>query len=394
MPFPPEFLLAAACCRWPPSASRDVAVSRAAAAAIEWGRFLAVAKRHRIEGFANDALRKAGVGLPTHVAAALGAEEAAIARRNLAFAAEGVRLHKTLSQTRLSHLFVKGTTLAILAYGGLGLKSARDIDLLVPSDMLGPAGRVLAGLGYERRIPDPALPETLAERWLEYSKEALWVHRDSGIAVELHNRLVDNRTLLPGVGLSSPRQVVRVAEGVTLPTFARDELFAYLCVHGTHHGWSRLKWLADVAALMGDDPGEAGRLHDASLRLGAGRCSAVALSLCNRLLGTSLPVGLAGDLRADRGVRWLEATALWAMAGGDDGGAEFGDSPREIVRLQASHLLLNRGWRHWLGDIRHKLFYPYTPPYLAMPSWLRPGYTLLRLPGWLLGRAKGPRAER
>mgnify|MGYP006155727539 CR=1 FL=1 len=33
-----------------------------------------------------------------------------------------------------------------------------------------------------------------------------------------------------------------------------DELVVYLAAHGTNHGWSRLKWLADFAAFLAAQP--------------------------------------------------------------------------------------------------------------------------------------------
>jgi hypothetical protein len=373
-PLSPEILLVAACCRWPDSAARDEAVAMAARGA-DWEDVLRTARKHRVDALVNHALRGAGVDAPAPVMAELGRRAGAAARHNLTLAAEAVRLDAALAG--VDHLFVKGTTLGLLAYGGHHLKSACDIDLLVARETIGEAGAILAGLGYRRAIPEPDLPDATVSRWLDHAKELLWVHPGTGTAVDLHCALTDSGPLLSGVGLASPRQLVPVTRGAALPTLTRDDLYAYLCLHGTYHGWQRLKWLADVAALAGEDPAEIERLHRAAVRLGAGRCSAVALALAARLLGKALPDALRDELRADPIVSRLEALAVSRIGSLPDSGTEVG--ARDTLRLHASHLLLHDGWRQRLGVLRRKAVYPHRPAYLAVPGWLRPGYSALRL---------------
>src|ERR1700722_4793543 len=60
----PEFLLVAACCRWPPSQSRNSAVQAAAAPVADWDAVVVAAQRQRVAGLVHDALLAAGVRLP------------------------------------------------------------------------------------------------------------------------------------------------------------------------------------------------------------------------------------------------------------------------------------------------------------------------------------------
>jgi hypothetical protein len=370
----PETLLVAACCRWPGSPAADAAVADAARA-VDWDELLRAAARHRVETLTFHALRRAGIAMPAAVEAQLAGRAAETARQNLSQAAEAVRLDAAFAG--LDHLFAKGTTLGLLAYGGHALKSSCDIDLLVAADTIEEAGAILTGLGYERRHPDPDMSDTQVRRWLDHAKAVLFVHPASGLGVDLHHTLSDNPRLLRGVGLGSPRQRVRIAQGVELPTLAREELFAYLAVHGTRHGWSRLKWLADFSALAGEDGAELEDLHRAAVRVGAGRCSAVALSLTNTLLGKPLPPALRTTFDADRIVRRIETLALSRIRDLRDVGLRVGAG--DTFRLHAYHLLLDRGWRHRFRELGRKAVYPHQPSYIAVPGWLRPGYSVLRL---------------
>jgi hypothetical protein len=341
-------------------------------------------RRHRIEGLVHAAFRRAALRPPPTVEQALKAEAAEIARQNLVYAAESLRLHRVFAGAGLPMLFVKGLPLSKLAFGDIALKKAWDIDLLVrPTDVL-EAASILRSAGYERTMPGGDEAEFAI--WCAICKESLWVHPAKGVAVELHTRLLDNPLLLPGVDAAIPPLVVEVIADIGLPTLPRDELFAYMCVHGAAHGWSRLKWLADVAALIGrDTPPGIERLYRRSVELGAGRAPAQALLLCAQWLGTRLPAGLERELRRDRQVRWLVNQANRVMIGTPDE-AELEQQLLGTVPILLGHFLLARGWRYKLAEARLKL--GNAPDRLAMPRPLRPFYPLLVVPAWLWRRAK------
>lgn len=316
MRLPREFRLVAACCRWPPSPARDEAVAAAAAGPVDWGLATRVAERHRVEGLVWNALRQAEIAVPAEAGERLQAAAGRIARQNLLLAAESLRLAARLEEAGIRFLFVKGVALGALVYGSVGPKMGWDIDLLVPLAEVEAAAVVLEAAGYRLDLPaGPGARETLP-RFHEYWKESVWKSADGTLTVELHTRLSDNPALLPEVGPDSPVQLVEVAKGKVLPTLGPDELFAYLAVHGASSAWFRLKWIADVAALLAAaPPAEIERLYRRSQQLGAGRASAQALLLCRRLFDTPLPTALAAELWADRTNRWLVALALRMLAG-------------------------------------------------------------------------------
>ena len=344
---PAELRAVAACCRWPPSPARDAAVQQATAGPIDWDLFARIVARHRVEGLVHDGLRGAGIVAPSAVATPLAATAKAIAQDNLRFAAATMRLSAALDAADVPHLFVKGVTLGVLAYGSLGHKRAWDIDLAVDPETYGRACEALADAGY--RLVSDDLPATVAP-----AKHSEWTS-DARIAVELHASLTDNPMILPGLSVRSPRQHVAVAGGARLPTLAADELFAYLCVHGGAHAWSRLKWIADLAALIALAEGaEIARLYARSQELGAGRSAAQALLLCADLFDRDLPPDLEAHLRRDPIVRALVRTAHRSMTrGGAD--VELDSLVLGTVPIHASHFFLQRGWRYKWLEARRKL---------------------------------------
>ena len=369
----PEFALVAACCRWPASPVRIAAV-QAAAQGIDWDAFLRTAARHRVTALVRHGLRDAGIAPPPAIDRALGDTAAAAARAALAMAHETLRLQGAFDAAAIPVLFVKGSPLALLAYGELGIKQSWDIDLLVMPEQLLPARHLLESLGYVLILPEA--DDAGFARFARVAKEAVFHHPARGVHVELHWRLIDNHRMLPGIDSRSPGQAV-VLGGRAIRTLQPEPLFAYLCLHGTRHGWFRLKWIADVAALLArGDPAETGRLHRAAITLRAGRASAVALLLCHDVLGLALPPDLARALRGDRRTRMLLATARACLA---EEKAEFGPYSPAGLRMLASHFLIGGRADAW-SELRQKWRSADDRALLALPRALDFGFDLLRLP--------------
>jgi hypothetical protein len=341
----PEWSFVLACCRHVSRGAGAERVRAAAAAGLDWPLVERIARRHRVEGLVHKALADAGVGSPFASAANV------IVRRNLAHAAEAARLHARLEEAGIRHLFVKGVTLDILAWRSLAVKSSIDIDVLVDPARYGEACSLLFEAGYACTHPGGrSAPEI--EAYARRNKDSVWNHRRRGITVELHQRLAGNTALLPTLSAHSPSQQVDVSPGIALPTLARDELFAYLCVHGALTAWSRLKWPADLTALLAREDDLEGLYRRAAL-LAPGRAVPQALLVCEALFG--LPLGrLSEELRRDKRNLWLARTALETMVrGGAD--AELSDQPLGTARIHYSILFLQKGFRYKAGDLTRQV---------------------------------------
>ena len=379
------FVLLTACCQWPPSGARDANV-RAAANQVDWTKFAALAKRHRVEGLAREALRRAGVRPTPAVAEALAVRAGEIARRGLMLAAQAARLQQIFDVAGIPNLLLKGSALEILAYGRLGLKSAWDIDLVVPPASAMRARAVLEAAGFDLRVPACPTAEEF-QRWTTLSKECVFIGRDNDIIVELHWALVDG-DLTPDLSVASPSQIVQAAPGVALRTLARDELIAYLVVHGASHGWSRLKWLADLNALLPQgDTVALEEVYRRSVALGAGVCPALALRLCRRLMGLEVSPALRRELDADPKARFLETVALNAMAGG---GRELADRPFAEDGILVSRLLFDHGWRYRGREFRRQWVSIHDQTHIRLPGGLGFLYSVIRAPMWLWRRLRRP----
>ena len=347
-----EFELCVACCRWPQDDAAVVQV-HARAEGVDWQRFLAMVRRHRVYGLAYRALRSAGVALPAPVQAALAEQARGIAFQNVAMAADYVALDGALATAGIPRLFMKGLTLAKLAYGDLGIKANHDIDILIAPDDLAAAASVIEACGFHMIVPSKDRARIVI--WHRYSKESSWRHVDTGRMIDLHTALTDSPMSLMGVGVASPSQPVAIAGARSVATLTHDDLFAYLAVHGASSGWSRLKWIGDFAALFGGCNGDTLlRLHAHADAIGAGRASALAILLADLVFGLALAQDIRDELMQDRAVAAMVDRSMAVMQGGrtirDVTEARFGTVP--IHRI---HFALRPEWRYKADVLRGRI---------------------------------------
>ena len=376
---PKEFALAAACAIWPPSERRVEAVRRAAAEVEDWGRFRRVVARHRIVGLAYDGIVAARLEPPPPVLGALRGDAQALARQSLGMAAEAIRLRHAFADAGIPVAFLKGATLAMLAYGSLGIRHSKDIDVLVPEECVAAAAATLSQRGYARTAPRADVSGRRLQIWMKRFKHFTFRHGERGIEVGLHWRLSDN-PLLAQVPAPQSWREVPIAGLASLPTLDRDDLFAYLCIHGAYHAWFRLKWLADIGALLEAAPhGEAQRLLSGTASRDAARPAAQAALLAQRVLGTTLtPSPVPRD---DRVVPWIVTMAFAAMTRGD-GELEPQQLAFGSILIKASEYLL-KGWRFKLAQAGRDFVSFEDWQLVPLPDRYVFLYPLLRLPLWL-----------
>ena len=385
--FSPEFQLAAACCMWPPGATRASRMDAALDRTIDWQLFLRVVRRQRIAGLAFHAIRSSGANLPEDALQPLHTAAAKVAQQSLRFAGETIRLTHLLQSAGIATACLKGVTLSQLAFGQLALRHSRDIDLLVsPAEAL-KADQLMQKAGYRMTMPIGTQTERHRRTWMRLRKHFEYMHPESRIQVELHWRLFDNEHLTssPHTPLADAWQPVSIpgAPGPLL-TLAPRDLLLYLCVHGANHMWFRLKWIADVHALLaqGTEDDLERLMHD-SRTFGMLRPVNQAMHLSQRLFGEpALPPAAPASVSA------LVNSALRAMTSGD-AATELEQVPFGTSRVALARYRLRHHWRFWLDEARSGLLDEQDRASSGLPPSLSFLLPLLRLPLWITRRIAG-----
>lgn len=374
-----ELALLLAACRRPETPAEIAAFSAAASAKINWRRLVALVKRHRIAGLAYDACYRAGVDDVVLQRCGLRDIAREVASRSLRSAVETVQLQAQFDAARLPAIILKGAPLGILAYGTVSIKEQWDIDLLTTPESVLAARRLLLDLGYAQLEP-AGLDEAQFLNFTRLTKEAIFV-RPGAQSVELHWRLVDGGESLRGAVPFADCRTVPLAGGQVRTLGDRLQL-PYLACHGQGHGWSRLKWIADVNGyLVRHTDGRFDEMIEDARSLAAHRSVEAAILLCHDLFSLKLDDALLQRIRTKPAIQtlhWINRQCIAQPAGG-------GDLPMYslvTMMLILSKLIIKPNWRGLNGVMGT---YWIKPADLARGrQGRRLGYNLTRLMGLLV----------
>jgi hypothetical protein len=247
----------------------------------------------------------------------------------------------------------KGPTLATLAYGDLALRPFHDLDLLIHEQDIARAVALLAAQGYQIIRPAgfaQASQNPLPFQVRQWMLNSAWAyqlvlsHPHTQATVELHWRVTPRYVFPAGAEpLWANLQPVSVA-GVTLYSFAPEQLLWFLCVHGAKHCWGRLNWICDLAELLRICPDlNWAQVISQADKLGIERRVCLGLRLANLLLDTPLPPELEAKIQATPQVSLLATQVVDRLF---DGAAQFGELPflaRLSFSLRAMDRLADRG---------------------------------------------------
>ena len=287
-------------------------------------------------------------------------------QRNLALTAELLRIQRQLRGAGVPAIPFKGPVLALAAYGNSALRTFGDLDILVHEQDLTAACQALTAQGYVPKFTFSPQQER-AYRKAECALQFRDPKRD--VVVELHWSLTERYLSinLPIDAFWSRAVPVKLA-GQSLVTFAPEDLFLYLCVHGSKHEWERLEWLSSVAAVMEEQPKMnweivARRARECGIR----RLVEVTLLLANRLLQVPIPPPYRNEAGADHGVETLFREVMSKIFAA---GARENDSHKR----GNWYLFLLRTRERWSDKTRIilrsslRLPHPNAEPYLLPPQ--------------------------
>jgi hypothetical protein len=386
--FPPELALVMACTRWPVGAMDMDDVRRRLSTPIDWNTFLAWVRRNRVTPLAYRNLSRATtIPVPPAVISTLHTEAMTNARRVLMQIAEAARITRCLTEARIRSMMIKGPALSLLAFGDPTLRESQDVDLLIEPARVREADRLIRQAGYQRVIPNFELTDSQLAAYQRLQCQFAYDSHQTGVTQELHWRLTSNPLLMPldeatVWSRSSPVQL----SGIGFATLPDEELFLYLCVHGSGHMWFRLKWIADIAALLSSLGSETiDRIARRARVLNVERSFHVALILANRLLASPVPADALASALQDEAAQGLAGAACKALV--------WGGSPAEPIdtrwfstwlNLQAFNL--KPGFSYLRSELRIRMFSLDDWAWLPLPKWLLPLYIPMRPFSWVIRR--------
>lgn len=377
-----EFTLLVACCRWPLSEAAIDRIRDIAKGDVDWAGFVRLIPRHRVGGLVFNAMKRSALETPHEVRGSLAKQAQQIARRSIALTAETLRLQGAFDDAGIPSLVLKGAPLAQVAYGSQALKQGRDVDIAVSPARAADAFRVLEDFGYRLVLPARELSEAQRRVVVRFGNEAEFVHAHNQLRVDLHWQLAYNPALLKNIGAHSPAHPVDIPGFGCARTLRQDDHFAYLCVHGAYHRWSRLKWIADLNAfLCAEACPDILTLYRHACESGAGLCARQALLLAHRLFALPLPAVLRQEIEACSRARDLTGLALQALTQ---------ETSQELSFVR--HFQLGEGTAYILSQLRIVCVGLPDAIRFPLPPSLHFIYPMMRLPMMLWRRINRSRA--
>lgn len=337
---------------------------------VNWAAFIGLCRRHRVAPLILPVTAD-WPGLPSSVRDELRQLARQGARSGMVMTAALIGLCRDLDTAGLRFLVLKGVPLSCLLHGDPTRRLCGDIDLLVDPADFATVARLLQDKGYQ---PVPGRPVLTGDPLLDSAIRDLSLRRGP-VLVELHQRLTANPHRLPLTfdQLHAGRQLVPVGN-IAAPTLGPEHLALYLFVHGASHGWERLSWLADLAALC-RDPDMAAHLHRQTSELGMQAAAGETFALLRDLLDCPPPPQACVPVRPS----WLSLHLVRGEAGS-------GHGPAWLLHNLGKRW---RGWRlrHGLSafgrEVATDLINPIDHAYFRLPRGLVWLYPLLRPVGFL-----------
>ncbi len=378
-----EFALVSACLRWPQQAGDGELIRRLAQTPIHWTHLLNIVYHHKVlplvarnlDAFARDLM-------PETVAATLRAGNIENAHTCLRRVAHLRTLMDLFREQDLDVRVLKGIPLAMVAFHDPTLREAGDIDLLIATRDIFSAGDLLRAQGYIRFEPQARLTPRRLHSYLAHQKDFSYTHPTAGIVIDLHWRLFRNQWLPTNAGIDEVGEQWLELSTAAIPIVPTPRLLLYLCAHGALDGWLRLKWLADIRALLHTmSPQSVEETAAAAAEQQALPAFSAALLLCEELLGP-LPNPLPdGCLPRDH----TDVAHLLTFSRECITSNHYCPVREKIPSTQwfLNEFRLHHSLRYRLDLFARSLFRPRVWASLPLPDWLFPLYALLSLPEWV-----------
>ena len=334
----PEFSLLLTCARPLATHKEETAIRRILGAGIDWTVFTQTAINCRLAALAGHTMARLTPDLvPPEVLDALRFYGDQVRAKNRALFHELAQAVETLADSGIEAIAFKGPTLALQAYGDLGLSEFNDIDLLVRDADLASAMAIFLGLGYERPA---SLTQAQVKSMHRHEGNDVVFNKQTRSVFRVHGRLMPANMAFnidyDGLWRRAQRECL---DGRILRALPPEDVLVILAIQGGQKQWRNIRWLCDFAAYARANPQLDWDAMSARARSqGCRRALLLAVSLAETFFETVVPNSVDAAVKADAGVRRM-AGHIAARWGADLTANLSADTPPTLYWMQ-----LHDGW--------------------------------------------------
>jgi len=268
---------------------QEQAIREAFGAGVDWMEYLRLVDRHRTPALSWAALRRVpGLVIPEPVKKELQRRSDACHMQAVRDSLKLAKVLKGFHSAGIPAMIMKGPILSLELYGDLGLRQSKDLDLAVSLEDISKAQACLENMGWRQDAAWFPLSPRQWENFLRHEYDLHFVHPQGDCLLELHWRSLwelrdqtDDRWAgsIPGVW-----------QGCLYKAMNPIDQVLYLCSHGGVHGWSRAKWMGDMARIHVEGRVDWQAALDRASRTGQERALLAGLRLLQDVYGLPLPV--------------------------------------------------------------------------------------------------------
>ncbi len=224
-------------------------------------------------------------------------------KHNYLLTAELLKLLSEFETKGIKAVPFKGPILAATVYGDLTLRQFSDLDILVRRENVEQARNIIMSRGLK-----PWAKQRQVDAFYMRSRHAeTYVTEDGSVTVDLHWRFLQTHYSVE----FEPEYLWKRLEPVSLGGrmiwgLNWEDLFLYLCIHGSKHCWERLGWICDISEMVRvSSKPDWNNLLGRARALNIERVVFLALRLAHKLLDTPLPKNLASQIDKDPAIEKL-----------------------------------------------------------------------------------------
>jgi hypothetical protein len=222
----------------------------------------------------------------------------------------------TLAAAGIQALPYKGPVLALQAYGDAAMRAFGDLDILIRREHVSRSLAVLGELGY-RSDAIIGLRARRIEDYYHYNGQDILFAPGNKLPIEPHWAL-SPRTFcaeLDSGPIFDRAVVIETPQGRLFDCFSPEDTLLVAAMHGGKEQWTRLIWVADIAALFHAHPAiDWVTVLEQAKKIGCLRMTLVAAELARALLDARLPDHVRVAIARDRAVARLVESVRVGMS--------------------------------------------------------------------------------
>ncbi len=169
-------------------------------------------------------------------------------KKNLLLTQELIKIFKLLKSHKVITIPFKGPILSLSLYKSFALREFSDLDLIVHKKDTKKLKELLKHEGYENVFE---MSPSKEDAYLEYNRQ-LHLKNKQGIHLDIHISIGPNhysKNFKLNCELWNRLEEITIFDEA-IKNISSEDLLVILCIHGTKHLWSELRWIADIAWLV------------------------------------------------------------------------------------------------------------------------------------------------